>query len=116
MYTDPKITYRRKVVNFELDDAAFKSLMEERQEISCVDEKKTKYYPLYRDYPNGSKQYYERLNKEENLKLFAEKEEEEEEELPEIIGFFESMKQVKKDCTKELKSMFKGLFVKNPYF
>ena len=109
--------HRRKEMNFEFDSDVFDALVVERQETILAKEKKKKrQYPLYRNYPNGSKQYYERLCEEENQKLFFE----EKEEAPEIkVSILASMgkeiKCIQKDCVKEFKNMFKSL-VKNPYF
>ena len=77
-----------------------------------------KLYPLYRGYPNGSKQYYKMLSEKESF-------EETEEYFPEVkVSIFDSFKvkdlkktfdEIKNECKKEIGDMFKS-FSKNPYF
>jgi hypothetical protein len=108
-----------EIVDFEFD-GVLEALVEEKKAYVLAEEKKKKYYPLYRGYPNGSKQYYKRLDEEEN-QLF------EEQEFPEVrFGVFDSMfidmnkvkrefGKIKNECAREFKNMFKSL-TKNPYF
>jgi hypothetical protein len=108
---------RRRIVDFEFD-GVLEALVEEKKTFVLAEEKKKKYYPLYRGYPNGSKQYYKRLMEEEN-QLF-------EQEFPEVrVGFDylivdmnkvkSEFRKIKSECAKEFRSMFKS-FTKNPYF
>ena len=108
-------------MDFEFD-GVLEALAGDTVALSEVKIEKKKLYPLYRNYPNGSKQYYERLREEENLS---------EEEFPDVkMGIFgyldidikqiksdciKDFKKVKSECVKEFKSMFKS-FSKNPYF
>jgi hypothetical protein len=75
-------------------------------------------YPLYRGYPNGSKQYYEMLSEKESFET--------EEHFPEVrVSIFDSFKikefkrnleQIKNECKKEIGDILKSLTKKNPYF
>ena len=70
-----------------------------------------KLYPLYRGYPNGSKQYYEMLSKKESF--------ESEEFFPEVrVSMFDSFKvedfkrileQIKNECKNEISDIFNSL-------
>ena len=102
-------------MDFEFD-SVLEALAVKKRDYALAEEKikirKRKLYPLYRNYPNGSKQYYDRLADEEEKEYF-------EQEFIERIGFLETLKKnikkVKSECAKEFKALFEG-FTKNPYF
>jgi len=108
-------------MDFEFD-GVLEALAGDNSALSEFKIEEKKLYPLYRNYPNGSKQYYARLREEENQS---------EEEFPDvklgILGYLDvdikkiksecvkDFERVKSECAKEFKSMFKS-FTKNPYF
>lgn len=102
-------------MDFEFDLDSIASAEAEQPDYSKA---ARKLYPLYRGYPNGSKQYYEMLSKKESFEA--------EELFPEVrVSMFDSFKvkdfkrtleQIKKECKKEISDIFNSLTKKNPYF
>jgi hypothetical protein len=103
-----------KTVDFEFDFDSIATV-----EAKHPDYSKTarKLYPLYRGYPNGSKQYYEMLREKESFET--------EEYFPEVrVSMFDyfkvkdlkrTLEQIKNECKKEISDIFNSL-KKNPYF
>lgn len=107
-----------KTVDFEFDLASIAAAeAAETEYLKRPNYSTRKLYPLYRGYPNGSKQYYEMLNEKESFET--------EEYFPEVrVSMFDSFKvkdlkktleEIKNECKKEIGDMFKS-FSKNPYF
>ena len=105
-----------KTVDFEFDLDSISAA--EAEYLKRPDYSARKLYPLYRGYPNGSKQYYEMLSKKESFET--------EEYFPEVrVSMFDyfkvkdfkrTLEQIKNECKKEIGDIFNSLTKKNPYF